>query len=175
MARMTLEMTRAETEAFLKERDGDQCMFPGCTKPLDDLKDINTLDHIYPQYLARIDGWTRAQMDDIDNLQLMHKTCNARKGHQLPDENGNFIVTIKEPRPVKGPRPELCELCFSGRLLLPGEECPVCFSGPQPAKYPGSLQRKPKECDHSTYHCWICVVDQPNLRVPAMERLIAGP
>lgn len=175
MARMTMEMTRAELEAYLKERDGDQCMFPGCDRPLDDPKDINTLDHIYPQFLAKQAGWTREQTDATNNLQLMHKTCNAIKGHQLPDENGNFQYMRKEPRPLKVPRPELCELCFSGRLLLPGENCPECGIGPQPAKYPGSLQRKPKECDHSTYHCWICVVDQPDLRVPAIERIIAGP
>lgn len=175
MTRMILEMTREETVEFLKSRDGDQCMFPGCERPLDDVKDINTFDHIYPQYLAKRDGWTRAQTDALDNLQLMHKTCNALKGHQLPDENGMFQIPVREPKVVKGPRPELCELCISGRLLLPGENCPDCGIGPQPARWPGSLQRKPKECDHSTYHCWLCTVDTPELRVPAFERLITGP
>lgn len=175
MTRMAIEMTRAEAEAFLKNRDGNRCMFPGCEKALDDEKDINTFDHIYPQFLAKQAGWTRAQIDDISNLQLMHKTCNAVKGHQLPDENGRFRVVKREPKVVKGPRPEICDTCFSGRILLPGEECPDCGIGPQPAKYPASLQRKPKDCDHSTFLCWLCHVHEPELRVPATQRLITGP
>lgn len=175
MARMQLDMTRDELIAFLKDRDGDRCTFPGCERPLDDPRDPNTIDHIYPQFLAKQEGWTRAQIDDLDNLQIQHKSCNTIKGHQLPDEDGKFRISSRTPRSLKLPRPELCELCFSGRLLLPGEECPDCGSGPQPAKFPGSLQRKPKECDHSTYHCWICVVDDPTLRVSAISRIIAGP
>lgn len=175
MTRMAIELTRDELVTFLKDRDGDRCMFPGCARALDDPRDINTIDHIYPQVLAKAAGWTRAQIDDLSNLQLMHKTCNAIKGHQLPDKDGKFKVSVREPKVVKGPRPELCELCFSGRLLMLDETCPDCGIGPQPARWPGSLQRKPKECDHSTYHCWICVVDQPNLRVPAMQRIITGP
>lgn len=175
MTKLAIEMTKTEVFAFLKERDGDRCTFPGCTRPLGDPKDIDTLDHIYPQFLAKQAGWTRAQIDDLSNLQIQHKTCNAIKGHQLPDENGEFKFSKREPRSVKLPRPELCELCFSGRLLLLGEECPDCGIGPQPARWPGSLQRKPKECDHSTFHCWICVVDQPDLRVSAISRIITGP
>lgn len=175
MARMQLEMTKAEVFEFLKARDGDRCTFPGCTRPLGDPKDIDTLDHIYPQFLAKQDGWTRAETDALSNLQIQHKTCNAIKGHQLPDENGEFRVPVREPKVPKGPRPELCELCFSGRLLQMDETCPDCGIGPQPARWPGSLQRKPKECDHSTFHCWMCVVDNPDLRVPAMQRLITGP
>lgn len=175
MARMAIKMTRAEAEQFLKDRDGNQCMFPGCDRPLDDPKDINTLDHIYPQFLAKRDGWTREETDDISNLQLMHKTCNAIKGHQLPDENGEFRVPVREPKVQKGPRPELCDLCESGRALQMDETCPDCGSEAQPKRWPGVLQRKPKECDHSTFHCWMCVVHQPDLRVPAIQRIITGP
>jgi hypothetical protein len=169
------DMTRAEVEDYLKTRDGDQCMFPGCERPLDDPNDINTFDHIFPQYLARAAGWTSMQIHSLDNVQLMHKRCNAIKGHQLPDENGNFIVPVREPKPVRGPRPEICDTCYSGRILNLGETCPDCGIGPQPARYPGSLQRKPKECDHSTYHCWMCVVDNPGLRQSAISRIITGP
>jgi hypothetical protein len=175
MTRLGIDLTRAEIVEALAERDGYRCTFPGCVRPLNDPKDIDTLDHIYPQVLAKAAGWTRAQIDDLDNLQLMHKSCNALKGHQLPDEDGRFHVNVREPKVVKLPRPEFCEMCFSGRLLMIGEECPDCGIGPQPARWPGSLQRKPKECDHSTYHCWVCVIDQPELRVPATQRLITGP
>lgn len=172
---MLKQMTRPDLEAFLKKRDGDQCMFPGCDRPLDDPKDINTIDHVYPQFLAKQEGWTREQVDDVSNLQLMHKTCNTIKGHQLPDENGEFIVVRREPKPIKGPRPEICELCLSGRILLIGETCPVCESGPQPARWPGSLQRRPKDCDHSTFHCFMCVAYEPELRVKAIQRIAFGP
>lgn len=175
MTRMQLDMTKAEVFAYLKDRDGDRCTFPGCTRPLGDSKDIDTLDHIYPQYLAKQAGWTRAETDALENLQVMHKTCNAIKGHQLPDENGEFKVPVREPRSIKGPRPELCETCYSGRLLFPGEECYDCGSGPQPAVAPLVFQRKPKDCDHSTYLCWLCHVHEPELRVPATQRLITGP
>lgn len=172
---MIKTMTRLELEEFLKDRDGDQCMFPGCDRPLDDPRDINTLDHIYPQFLAKRDGWTRERTDHRDNLQLMHKSCNTIKGHQLPDEDGNFKIVRREPKPIRGPRPEFCDLCESGRILLIGETCPVCFSGPQPAKWPGSLQRRPKDCDHSTYHCFMCVAYEPELRVAAIQRIHYGP
>lgn len=175
MTRLQLELTKEETIAALIERDGNRCMFPGCDKPFDSGNHMITFDHIYPQYLAKRDGWTRAQTDALDNLQLMGKTCNAIKGHQLPDENGEFRVNVREPKVTKGPRPELCQLCFSGRLLMLGEECPDCGIGPQPARWPGSLQRKPKECNHSDTHCWVCVIDQPELRVPALNRLLTGP
>lgn len=175
MTRMQLDMTKAEVFAFLKDRDGDQCMYPGCDRPLGDPKDIDTLDHIYPQYLAKQAGWTREQTDALDNLQIMHKVCNTAKSHHLPDENGLFPVTRREPKPVKGPRPTICDTCFSGRILLPGEECPDCGIGPQPGRWPTSLQRRPKECDHSTYHCFMCVAYEPDLRVSATMRLIAGP
>lgn len=169
-----IELSRQETIEFLKKRDGDYCRFPGCDRPFDK-KDIRTVDHVYPKHLAKRDGWTYEEIESLDNKQIMHRTCNARKGHVPYDANGNLAIPEKEPKVIKVVRPELCELCMSGRLLLPGENCPVCLTGPQPARYPGSLQRKPKECDHSTYHCWVCVIDQPSLRVSATMRLITGP
>lgn len=174
MGRRLIEMTKDELFAYLRERDGDQCMFPGCERALDDPVDINTLDHIYPQFLASQDGWTRQQVDDISNLQIMHKSCNTIKGHQLPDENGEFAIRRREPKPIKGPRPEICDTCYSGRILFFGEQCPDCGSGPQPAAAPSAYQKTPKECSHSGYdHCWMCYLGFVE-RGSALQNLITG-
>jgi len=170
----TIKFSRREAVAFLIERDGDYCKFPDCDRPFDE-KDIRTLDHIYPQSKARADGWTYEEINAYSNLQLMHKTCNVRKGDLEYDADGILHYTIPEPKVVRVARPEICDTCYSGRLLFLDELCDVCGSGPQPAKYPGTLQRKPKECDHSTYHCWRCVVDDPTLRVSAISRILTGP
>lgn len=172
---MQTALSRQETIEILRERDGYVCMFPGCTEPLADTgKHMVTLDHIYPQALAKADGWTLAQINDLSNLQLMGKNCNARKGHLVPDENGVLPVKPVTIRIPKSQRPAVCETCFSGRILLPGEECYDCGSGPQPAVAPAALQRTPKECDHSTYHCWMCFLDFVP-RKEAINRIIEGP
>lgn len=168
-------MTKTELFDFLKARDGDRCMFPGCDRPLDDPNDINTVDHIYPQYLGALDGWTYEQINDISNLQICHKSCNTIKGHQLPDENGRFRINRRPPRPAKAPRPEVCQTCVSGRLLLPGEECPDCGGGPQPVSMPKMLQRTPKECDHAKFICWACGPLGIIERKAAFQVVIEGP
>jgi len=171
---MTMDMTKAEIFAFLAERDGYRCTFPGCVRPLGDPNDIDTLDHIYPQFLAKQAGWTRAEIDALDNLQIQHKRCNAIKGHQLPDENGNFIVPVREPKPVRGPRPEICDTCYNGRILFIGEVCPDCESGPQPAAAPSAYKKTPKECSHSGFdHCWMCYLGFVE-RGSALQNLITG-
>lgn len=174
MTRMAIDMTRDEIITFLKGRDGDRCTFPGCEKPLDDAKDINTLDHKFPQYLAKKAGWTREQTDALSNLQIQHKSCNTIKGHQLPDENGQFKIATREPKLTKQPRPELCDTCYSGRILLIGEVCPDCESGPQPASAPSAYQKAPKECSHSGFdHCWMCYLGFVE-RGSALQNLITG-
>jgi hypothetical protein len=174
MAKLSTNMTRVELEAYLRKRDGDQCMFPGCERPLDDPSDINTIDHIYPQFLAAQDGWTRDQVDHLSNLQILHKSCNTIKGHQLPDENGQFLITRREPKPVKGPRPTICGTCYSGRILLIGEICSDCNSGPQPVSAPSAYQKTPKECSHSGHdHCWMCYLGFVE-RGSALQNIITG-
>lgn len=173
---MQTTLSRQETIELLTERDGYVCMFPECDRELTESgKHMVTVDHIYPQMLAKADGWTYNQINDLSNLQLMGKDCNARKGHLLPNEDGKFDVKPIETKIPKTERPALCETCFAGRILLPGEECYDCGSGPQPVKWPSSLQRRPKECDHSTYHCFMCVAYEPDLRVSATMRIISGP
>lgn len=169
-------LSRQETIDLLRKRDGYVCMFPGCDEALSESgKHMVTVDHIYPQFLAKADGWTYAQINDLSNLQLMGKTCNARKGHLLPDANGNYDVKPVEIKIPKADRPAICDTCYSGRILLLGEECYDCGSGPQPARWPTSLQKRPKDCDHSTFHCFMCVAYEPDLRVSATMRLIEGP
>jgi len=161
--------------AALIERDGNKCQYPGCRLPFDENPDSRyglSLDHIYPQVKANADGWTYEEIWALDNLQLMHRVCNARKSDLTYDENGE-LPKRGRVRSAKLPRPEWCEMCDSGRLLYPGEFCPECESGPQPAAWPAVLQKAPKECDHSTYHCWMCVIGHVP-RISAIERIAFG-
>jgi len=172
---MQTQLSRQEIIEALTDRDGYVCMFPGCTEPLTETgKHMVTLDHVFPQAKAKEAGWTNEQINDISNLQLMGKNCNARKGHLIYDEKGNLPVKPTQIKIPKADRPAICETCFSGRILLPGEECSDCGSGPQPAVAPAALQKPPKECDHSTYHCWLCFLDFVP-RKEAISRIIEGP
>jgi len=98
----------------------------------------------------------------------MGKLCNAKKSDLLYNEDGTLPVRGRV-KAVKLPRPETCDLCMNGRLLMPDEVCPICESDAQPKSWPRSLQREPKECDHSQFHCWVCLVHDPTLRRPAYE------
>lgn len=171
------KLNKAEVIEALIERDGYVCKYPECTAEYSAIPDHKwsiTIDHIHPQAVARADGWTPEEINHIDNLQLMHKGCNAKKSDLLYNEDGT-LPTRGRIRVPKAQRPDHCDLCENGRLLLMGELCPVCESGPQPAMLPRTLQREPKDCDHSTYTCWRCFVDDPSLRVPAVQRLAFGP
>ena len=161
---------------FLIERDGEKCQYPGCDAPFDpdpESRYGRSIDHIYPQVRAKADGWTYERIWDLDNLQLMHRVCNARKSDLTYDENGN-LPSRGRTKSIKTQRPENCDFCANGRLLYPGENCPECLGGPQPSRWPATLQKRPKECDHSTYHCWFCVVEAPDLRIPAIQRIAFG-
>jgi hypothetical protein len=173
---MQLELSRQETIEILTIRDGYTCMFPDCTEPLTDTGNhMVTLDHIYPQALAKRDGWSIDKINHINNLQLMGKNCNARKGHLIPDENGNLPLKVKEPRALaKSERPVICETCYAGRLLFLGEECYDCGSGPQPAIAPKATQKTPKECTHAGHdHCWMCYLGFVE-RSSALTNLVTG-
>lgn len=170
------KLNKAEVIETLIERDGYRCLYPDCTiefSAIPDHKWSITIDHIHPQAAGKADGWTPEEINHIDNLQLMHKACNAKKSDLLYNEDGT-LPTRGRPRTVKTQRPEHCTLCENGRLLLMDETCPICERDPQPAAFPRYLKREPKECDHSTYHCWLCgsgIVD----RVPAINRIAFGP
>jgi len=177
-----LVVDKATTIQELKDRDGFRCMYPVsadkfCDRPFDTEEDARhsvTIDHKYPQAKAKRDGWTFEEIWAIDNLQLMGKICNAKKSDLLYLEDGT-LESRGRVKSIKMPRPENCDLCMNGRLLFPDEICELCYSEAQPKSYPRTLQREPKECDHSTFHCWVCLVHDPSLRVPAVQRLAFGP
>lgn len=137
---------------------GTDCFL--CKKPFEEDQKI-TLDHWYPQSWCYANGWTYDEVWSIENLRLAHKKCNARKGDLIPVDD--YTVPTKEVKPPtsrkykRAARPETCDLCESGRLLLLGEVCDLCGSGPQPAVAPRATQKRPKDCSHSGYdHCWAC-------------------
>lgn len=169
-----LLISRQEQVRIIGQRDGYLCAFPGCGKVLDKANPP-TIDHWMPKAWCRENGWTDAQIEALLNKKLMCKPCNAKKGHTLPNPDGTLPVKAGPARIAKVARPEICDTCYSGRILNIGEICPDCGIGPQPARWPTSLQKRPKECNHSEFHCWMCVVDDPSLRASATMRLIAGP
>lgn len=57
-----------EVRAFVMERDGHRCVF--CTAT-DDL----TLDHIIP--------WSHGGPDTVDNLRVLCRPCNSRRGNRV--------------------------------------------------------------------------------------------
>jgi len=162
----------------LMERDGYKCQFPGCTLPFDlDSNDKHSisLDHIYPQVRAKEDGWTYEEINALSNLQLMGRSCNAKKGDLVYNADGTLPYN-PVIRSVKLPRPEECGDCMNGRLLLEGEVCEYCGSDPQPRRFPKYAQKKPKDCSHGWTnpmdHCWMCVVGHIE-RAPA-SRTVFG-
>jgi len=150
---MKATMTRAERIQALTDLYGYICFHPDCRKPFKSDDEI-TFDHWWvPQSMGG--EWT------LENLRLMHKRCNALKGDRIPNPDGTLPPLKRELKSeakalAKSERPEICDTCMSGRILLIGETCEVCGSGPQPAIAPRAMQVKPKECDHATTHCWVC-------------------
>jgi 5-methylcytosine-specific restriction endonuclease McrA len=184
----TVKMQRDEILAALLRRDGDFCMYPGCNRPLE-IVEVDgeiitdgkgklevTIDHWIPQSFGFDHGWTMDQVWDLDNLKLMHKECNAKKGDLLPNEDGTLPPkpeTQRERRADKGNRPEICNTCMSGRLLLRGELCGVCGSEAMPKVFPQSERVKVNECDHKTQWCWQCSIGIIE-RVPAIVTVLDG-
>lgn len=176
-------LSRDEIILSLMERDGTNCQLPSCSKPLDfslvDGPQMVTIDHRFPQSKARESGWTEEQIWDLSNLLLMHRRCNALKGDREFDEEGNLELPIPQRKAVaKSERIPVCNLCESGRLLLEGEVCELCGSGPQPATAPRYLRVQPSECahgwDNTPNYCWMCFIGMVE-RKPSIDRIISGP
>jgi hypothetical protein len=156
---MTKTMTPAELREWriqeITERDGPNCFYPPCLQPFKSREDI-TFDHWIPQ--SKGGTW------EIENLRLMHKRCNAVKGDDMPLPDGTLPPKKRElnshERRIQriGQRPEVCNTCMSGRILLLGETCPVCGSGPMPKAMPQSQKKRSNECDHDTFWCWACII-----------------
>lgn len=136
---------------------GDRCFY--C--PIEFTNEENhkysrTVDHYHSQDYCKKNGFDSMATHGMKNLVLAHKVCNSNKSNREWREDGT-LEPRGRVRVPKGPRPELCETCMSGRLLLVGETCPVCNSGPQPATAPKMYQKTPKECSHSGMdHCYMC-------------------
>lgn len=168
-------MSREEIILAIEARDGLDCFL--CKKPFS--KDKNselfevTIDHWYPQSVAFAQGWTYDEVNGLSNLRKAHRPCNAAKGDLVPNPDGTLPERPKKDRAIKVPRPMSCDTCMNGRILLLGEICPDCSSGPQPRAFPKTLQKTPKECDHSSYHCWMCVIGHIPRR-SAIEAIIIG-
>jgi hypothetical protein len=168
-------MTREDIILAIEARDGLDCFL--CKKPFS--KDVNsewhevTIDHWYPQSVAYAEGWTYEQVNDLSNLRKAHRPCNTQKSDIVPNPDGTLPERPKKDRTIRVPRPVSCDTCMNGRILLLGELCPDCNSGPQPAAFPKTLQKRPKECDHSKFHCWMCVIGHIP-RKSAIQVIIIG-
>lgn len=136
---------------------GDRCFY--CPEKFvneQDHKFSRTVDHYHSQDYCKKNGFSFEETHGLENLVLSHKLCNSNKSNREWLEDGT-LAPRGRVRPVKKPRPEVCETCYSGRLLFIGENCPDCGSGPQPASAPKAYQVSPKECSHAGYeHCWLC-------------------
>lgn len=158
----TLRLSALEIVDALVQRDGRLCQHPDCGRPMnftgpENGPEYRTIDHWFPQSFGLANGWTLSEIWDPSNLKLMHKKCNAKKADLVPNADGTLPAReTKVKAPAKTERPAICDTCMSGRILLIGEVCPDCGSGPQPAVAPKSMQMPPKDCDHSTFHCWMC-------------------
>lgn len=149
--------SREDRIVVLRQRDGDFCMHPDCGRIIDfEILDgpwFATIDHWTP--LSAGGGW------EDDNLKLMHRRCNQLKGDLIPHEDGTLpsrrVSTFRRRSEKRAGRIEECKTCINGRILLFGETCPDCFSGPQPEAAPTAYQLRPKECPHAgPWHCWMC-------------------
>ena len=144
------KLTREQIITALVARDGNACQLPGCTHPLDFSATEGptevTIDHWIPQHFGKAEGWAWEEIWDLDNLKLMHKKCNAKKGDRVPNEDG---------------RPDLCLECDNGHNLLVGEICGSCGCDAQ--RFPRSAKVRYDECDHEILWCWVCSIT-PDMR-----------
>lgn len=176
-------VSREDSINEILRRDGDGCQYPGCELPfVEGTNHERTIDHVVPQSWAKQQGWTYEQIWAVSNLQLMGRKCNALKSDRLPNDDGTLPALPSDGRIKAGDksaRPIACETCGEGRMLLDGETCDVCGSGPQPQKTPRMYQKSPKECSHGfgdepREHCWLCHLGMVPRR-SALDVIINGP
>lgn len=174
-----IKIPRAELVADLRKRDGDVCMHPDCGRSLDfEIKEgplEATIDHWYPQYAGKADGWTNEQIWALDNLKLMHKKCNAKKGDLIPREDGTLpekvTKTFRYRRDKRASRPDLCVSCDNGHNLGADEVCGSCGCDAQ--RFPRWAKVKTQDCDHELFWCIWCsigVIERPNSIGTAMRQ-----
>lgn len=142
------KLVRTQIIEFIAQRDGFHCFI--CKKNFAKGEDP-TIDHWIPQSAGGT--WK------LENLRLAHSCCNSKKGSIIPNADGTITWPDRPPRSIRIKRPDQCNHCESGRILLVGEICELCGSGPQPATFPTAHKKKPKNCSHTGQdHCWHCVL-----------------
>lgn len=149
--------TRADLVLALIERDGDECRY--CHRDFRERE--RTIDHVYPQSKGFAEGWSYAEVWDLSNLALACKPCNAKKGDQLLDEDGNIPKrtgrTFRYRRDRRANRPDApCATCDNGHNLFIGEHCAQC--GVSAQNFPRDAKVRSSECDHAITWCWACSI-----------------
>jgi hypothetical protein len=166
-----VKVPRAELVDILRARDGDTCRHPDCGRRMDfDIVDGPaevTIDHWFPQYYGKSEGWTMAQIWDVDNLKLMHKKCNAKKGDLIPNADGTLPPkpqsTFRHRREKRADRSDFCVQCQNGHNLAMDEICASC--GVSAQNYPRWAKVRTSECDHELLWCIWCsigVIERPS-------------
>lgn len=163
------KLSREQIVTSLVARDGTACQYPGCSQPLDFSATEGptevTVDHWIPQHFGKAEGWAWEEIWDIDNLKLMHKKCNAKKGDRVPNEDGTLperaVRKFRYRREKRAGRPDLCLECDNGHDLLVGEICGSCGCDAQ--RFPRSAKVRYDECDHEILWCWVCSIT-PDMR-----------
>lgn len=166
-----IKIVRRDLVDALRLRDGVMCQHPDCSGELDfDVVEGPlevTIDHWIPQYWCREQGWEYEAIWALDNLKLMHKKCNAKKGDLIPNEDGTLpakkVSTFRHRRQKRAGRPELCTECNNGHDLGPDEICANCGCNAQ--RFPRWAKVKTQECDHELLWCIWCsigVIERPS-------------
>lgn len=159
-----VKIPREELVRQLRLRDGDTCQHPSCNNRMDfsltDGPHAVTIDHWYPQYAAKSEGWPMSDIWAVNNLKLMEKKCNADKGDRIPFEDGTLPAkparTFRYRRQARAGRPEYCTECDNGHNLTVGEVCANCNCTAQ--RFPRDAKVRYSECDHEIFWCWSCSI-----------------
>lgn len=157
----------------LIRRDGLVCAYPGAEHSLD-MNDTGaweiTIDHHIPQWWAREQGWSEDKIWHPNNLRLMCKRHNAKKGERIPNEDGTLperpTKRFRYRRDKRASRPEYCVQCNNGHDLFVGEICASC--GCNAKRFPMSAKVPYPECDHEILWCWVCSIT-PDMRPAAVS------
>lgn len=173
-----VKLPRAEIIAQLETIWGPDCFLCDNSFGPDETK---TIDHWYPQWWCKQQGWSTEKIWDISNLRLMHKKCNAAKGEKVPNADGS-LPDLKKPKSLnerradRSNRTPVCPVCDSGRKLGPEDECRSCGSGPMPATFPrwAKVDRS-SDCPHEgVWWCWACSIGVTPRAQPAFVYVLDG-
>lgn len=172
-------LTRDEIVEAIIARDGTRCAHPEANHELDfdatEGPSEVTIDHWIPQWYGRENDWTMDEIWDLDNLKLMCKKHNAKKGDLLPNPDGTLpekaTKTFRYRRQKRAGRPELCVECDNGHNLFVDEICANCGCNTQ--RFPRWAKVRAPECSHDITWCWACSIGIIE-RKGALEMILLG-